>query len=196
MHLSFSFLPSRIQATCPANLIVLHLTTLTISGEQNTSVGPAPSAVAHQFIHHTGTSYGPNVYVDRSVCNMNRMFSRLDIPLCFKVNNYEIPVNTIRQFLLLRNSEFMFLFSDLLCQWQQDSCRLHDADRPTSIDACGRHYEWRLSLVGYLQVNVDNGCYTHWPESECWRSACHWHDENGRRAAETHGYETQQLVSR
>ena len=108
-----------MQATCPANLIVLHRTTLTISGEQNTSPCTvlSPSTLrcgTHQFLHHTGTSYGPNVYVDRSVCNTNRMFLRLDIPLCFKVNNYVIPINTTRQFLLLRNSELMFVTSALL----------------------------------------------------------------------------------
>ena len=127
-----------MQATCPANLIVLHLTTLSISGEQNTSPCPAqylpaPSVVArHQFLHHigTGTSYGPNAYVNGSVCNMNRTLLRLDIPLSFEVNNYVIPVNTTRQFvsLLLRNSEPRFWTS--LCQRQPDSCRVHDADRP------------------------------------------------------------------
>jgi hypothetical protein len=149
-----------MQATCPANLIVLHLTTLTVSGEQNTSPCTVLSP-QHPPLRHTGTSYGPNVCVDRSACNMNCTFLKLDIPLCFKVNNYVIPVNTTRQFLLLRNSELTFLTTALVCQRQTDSCRVHDADRPTSNNACGLHYDWRLSVVGYLQVNLDDGCYTH-----------------------------------
>jgi hypothetical protein len=115
----------------------------------------------HQFLHHPGTSYGTNVYVDRSVCNMNRMFLRLDMPLCFQVNKYVIPVNTTKQFPLLHNSELMFLTSDLLRQRQPDCCSVHDADRPTSSEACGRHYDWRFSLVRYLQFNLDDGYWMH-----------------------------------